>query len=50
MVDEFDDLETVEEQDEEPYVEFDISVSPSDPTLESLAQKITSGDMLMDNT
>lgn len=47
MVDEFDDLETVEEQDEEPYVEFDISVSPSDPTLESLAQKITSGDMLI---
>lgn len=47
MADEFDDLETTEEQDEEPYVEFDISVSPSDPTLESLAQKITSGDMLI---
>lgn len=47
MADEFDDLEIAEESDEEPYVEFDISVSPSDPTLESLAQKIESGDMIV---
>lgn len=47
MADEFDDLETAVEEDEEPYVEFDISVSPSDPTLESLAQKIATGDMIV---
>lgn len=47
MADEFDELDTVEETDEEPYVEFDISVSPSDPTLESLAQKIENGDMIV---
>ncbi|MBX7534455.1 DUF262 domain-containing protein [Qipengyuania sp. GH1] len=47
MTDEFDDLNTVEEADDEPYVEFDISVSPSDPTLESLAQKIENGDMIV---
>lgn len=47
MADSFDDLETVKELDDEPYVEFDISVSPSDPTLESLAQKIQNGDMIV---
>ena len=47
MSEEFDDLEIVEETDDEPYVEFDISVSPSDPTLESLAQKIESLDMIV---
>lgn len=47
MADEFDDLEVAVEDDDEPYVEFDISVSPSDPTLESLAQKIENGDMIV---
>lgn len=47
MANEFDDLETIEENDDEPYVEFDISVSPSDPTLESMATKIESGDMIV---
>lgn len=41
------DLELVEESDEEPYVEFDISVSPSDPTLENIAQQISRGDMIV---
>ena len=31
--DDEDILSTEEEQDEVPFVEFDISVSPSDPTL-----------------
>lgn len=47
MVDAIGELETVEEIDEIPFVEFDISVSPSDPTLENLAQKIASGDMIV---
>ena len=47
MDDDFDDLETAEESDEIPYVEFEISVSPSDPTLESLANKIANGDMIV---
>jgi len=41
------DLETVDEKDEIPYVEFDISVSPSDPTLENLAQKVANNDMIV---
>ena len=47
MADEFDELQTANEDDDEPYVEFDISVSPSDPTLESLSQKIETGDMIV---
>ena len=42
-----DQLETVEEQDEEPYVEFDISVAPSDPSLELLAAQIERGDIIV---
>lgn len=40
-------LEVVEESDEIPYIEFDISVSPSDPTLENLAQKVGNGDIIV---
>lgn len=47
MVDNFGILERVPEADDEPYVEFDISVSPSHPTLESLANKIANGDMIV---
>ena len=42
-----DELEVEEEHDEAPYVEFDISVSPSDPTLELLAQKVQNGDIII---
>lgn len=42
-----DQLETVEEQDEEPHVEFDISVAPSDPSLELLATQIDRGDIIV---
>lgn len=42
-----EELETVEEQDEEPYVEFDISVSPSDPSLELLASQIERDDIIV---
>lgn len=34
------ELETEDEGDETPFVEFDISVSPADPTLELLASKV----------
>lgn len=47
MDDSKEDLQTVEELDEAPYVEFDISVSPSDPTLEIIAKKIENGDMIV---
>ncbi len=41
------DMQIEEEEDEEPYVEFDISVSPSDPTLELLSQHIDSKDIIV---
>ncbi len=41
------DLTTEEEVDETPYVEFDISVSPSDPSLELLSQQIERGDIII---
>lgn len=47
MTDAEGELQTIEENDEAPYVEFDISVSPSDPTLENLVQKLNSGDMIV---
>ncbi len=48
MVDEVqEDLKTEDEADEVPYVEFDISVSPSDPSLELLAQQIERGDIII---
>lgn len=46
-VTELDELDTEEETDEVPYVEFDISVSPSDPTLELLSQQIERGDIII---
>ncbi len=42
-----DELQILDEHDEAPYVEFEISVSPSDPTLENLAQKVTNGDIFV---
>ena len=44
---ETDELATEEELDEAPFVEFDISVSPSDPTLELLSQQILRGDIII---
>lgn len=42
-----DDLKTEEEIDETPFVEFDISVSPADPTLELLANKVGQKDIIV---
>lgn len=42
-----DGLVVEDEKDETPYVEFDISVSPSDPTLELLSQQIKNGDVII---
>lgn len=42
-----DDLNTEDEADEVPFVEFDISVSPSDPTLELLAAHVNRGDIVI---
>ena len=42
-----DSLTVEEELDEVPYVEFDISVSPSDPSLELLAQQLGRGDIII---
>lgn len=40
-------LQTEEENDETPYVEYDISVSPSDHSLELLAQKVEREDIII---
>lgn len=45
--DDLEDLDTEEEADEVPFVEFDISVSPSDPSLELLAQQIDRDDIVI---
>jgi hypothetical protein len=45
--DEVDTVEIEEENDESPFVEFDISVSPSDPTLELLASQVERGDIII---
>ncbi len=45
--DDTDDLEIEDEKDDAPYVEFDISVSPSDPTLELLSTKLTNEDIII---
>ena len=45
--DDEDILSTEEEQDEVPFVEFDISVSPSDPTLELLATQVERKDIII---
>lgn len=42
-----EELTTEEENDETPFVEFDISVSPADPTLELLANKMNEGDIIV---
>ncbi|PVY82406.1 uncharacterized protein DUF262 [Pantoea ananatis] len=36
-----------EEKDDVPFVDFDISVSPADPTLELLASQIERGDIII---
>lgn len=41
------ELETEEEGDETPFVEFDISVSPADPTLELLASKVGKKEIIV---
>lgn len=41
------ELDTAEEPDDVPYVEFDISVSPSDPSLELLTQQIDRKDIII---
>lgn len=41
------ELDTAEETDDVPYVEFDISVSPSDPSLELLTQQIDRKDIII---
>lgn len=41
------ELNTEEEIDEAPFVEFDISVSPADPTLELLANKVQQNDIII---
>ena len=41
------DLHTEEEEDEVPFVEFDISVSPSDPTLELLVNQVDREDIII---
>lgn len=42
-----DDLNMEEEIDEVPFVEYDIAVSPSDPTLELLAQQLGREDIII---
>lgn len=41
------ELQVAEETDDVPYVEYDISVSPSDPSLELIAQQLERGDMII---
>lgn len=49
MADDADDeeLKTEEENDETPFVEFDINVSPADPTLELLANKVRDNEIIV---
>lgn len=42
-----DELRIEEELDEVPFVEFDIAVSPADPTLEILSNKLRDGDIVV---
>ena len=41
------EFQTEEEEDDVPFVEFDISVSPSDPTLELLVNQVNNGDIII---
>jgi Protein of unknown function DUF262 len=47
MSDEGDELKTEAEEDEIAFVEFDISVSPSDPPLELLCNQLKKGDIII---
>lgn len=42
-----EELQLEEEIDEVPYVEFDLSISPADPTLEVLVNQIISKDLIV---
>lgn len=42
-----EELDLEEEFDEIPYVEFDLSISPADPTLEVLANQIANKDLIV---
>jgi hypothetical protein len=42
-----DEIDVEEELDDAPFVEFDISVSPSDPSLELLSNKIANRDIIV---
>jgi len=42
-----DDFTTESESDDVPFVEFDISVSPSDPSLELLVNQVKRGDIIV---
>jgi len=42
-----DDLSIEEEQDDVPFVEFDILASPADPTLEILSNKVQNGEIII---
>lgn len=42
-----DELRTIEEHDEEAYVEFDISTYPSDYTLEILSNMVNKGEVIV---
>jgi Protein of unknown function DUF262 len=42
-----EELKTEEESEEIPFVEFDISVTPADPTLELLANKVEQKDIIV---
>ncbi len=43
----YSELDTETENDDVPYVEYDISVSPSDPSLELLANQIAREDIII---
>lgn len=42
-----DELLIEDEKDDTPFVEFDISISPADPTLEGLARKYEKGELII---
>ena len=44
---EIEELQIEEETDENPFVEFDISVAPADPTLELLATKVEQNEIIV---
>ena len=41
------DLKVEEEEDDVPYVEFDISVSPSDPQLQTISRQLADDDIII---